>query len=151
MVAPAMSQPLLIGNALGFYGDRFGAMGEMLEGGPLDVLTGDYLAELTMLILGRSRMKDPGGGYATTFLRQMEECLGLAAPPSDPPLPPAIPAPLPHAQQPYPDPDPQSQPCLHPYPQSSPHLCPQPGPQPQSEPELGSDPGADEAPGGRPA
>ncbi|WP_329520933.1 acyclic terpene utilization AtuA family protein [Spirillospora sp. NBC_01491] len=73
-----MSQPLRIGNASGFYGDRFTAVREMLEGGPLDVLTGDYLAELTMLILGRSRMKDPAGGYATTFLRQMEESLGLA-------------------------------------------------------------------------
>ncbi|MEU9024290.1 acyclic terpene utilization AtuA family protein [Actinomadura sp. NPDC048394] len=74
-----MSRPLRIGNASGFYGDRFSAVREMLEGGPLDVLTGDYLAELTMLILGRSRMKDPGGGYASTFLRQMEESLGLAA------------------------------------------------------------------------
>jgi Acyclic terpene utilisation family protein AtuA len=67
-----------IGNASGFYGDRFAAMREMLTGGPLDVLTGDYLAELTMLILGRQRMKDPDGGYARTFLHQVEECLGLA-------------------------------------------------------------------------
>ncbi|MGW0005354.1 acyclic terpene utilization AtuA family protein [Nocardia grenadensis] len=67
-----------IGNCSGFYGDRFGAMREMLEGGQLDVLTGDYLAELTMLILGRDRMKDAGLGYAKTFLRQLEECLGLA-------------------------------------------------------------------------
>ncbi|WP_067815869.1 acyclic terpene utilization AtuA family protein [Actinomadura kijaniata] len=74
-----MSPPLRIGNASGFYGDRLTAVREMLEGGPLDVLTGDYLAELTMLILGRGRLKDPGGGYATTFLRQMEDTLGLAA------------------------------------------------------------------------
>ncbi|WP_030168059.1 acyclic terpene utilization AtuA family protein [Spirillospora albida] len=74
-----MSQPLRIGNASGFYGDRFTAVREMLTGGPLDVLTGDYLAELTMLILGRSRLKDPDAGYASTFLRQMEESLGLAA------------------------------------------------------------------------
>ncbi|WP_405721741.1 acyclic terpene utilization AtuA family protein [Streptomyces sp. NBC_00046] len=67
-----------MGNASGFYGDRFDAMREMLTGGPLDVLTGDYLAELTMLILGRSRLKDPTRGYATTFLRQLEEGLGLA-------------------------------------------------------------------------
>ncbi|MFW0795494.1 acyclic terpene utilization AtuA family protein [Gordonia sp. CPCC 205515] len=67
-----------IGNASGFYGDRFSAMREMLEGGDLDYLTGDYLAELTMLILGRDRMKDPKTGYAKTFLRQMEDCLGLA-------------------------------------------------------------------------
>ena len=53
-------------------------MREMLEGGPLDVLTGDYLAELTMLILGRRPMKDPSLGYARTFLRQLEDCLGLA-------------------------------------------------------------------------
>ncbi|MFD7610372.1 acyclic terpene utilization AtuA family protein [Streptomyces sp. NPDC059828] len=67
-----------IGNASGFYGDRFDAVREMLTGGELDVLTGDYLAELTMLILGRDRMKDPRLGYAKTFLRQLEEGLGLA-------------------------------------------------------------------------
>ncbi|MGW4647899.1 acyclic terpene utilization AtuA family protein [Kitasatospora sp. NPDC004289] len=69
---------LRIGNASGFYGDRFAAVREMLTGGPLDVLTGDYLAELTMLILARDRLKDPGLGYARTFLRQLEECLGEA-------------------------------------------------------------------------
>ncbi|MGV9858636.1 acyclic terpene utilization AtuA family protein [Gordonia sp. NPDC003425] len=71
-------RPVRIGNASGFYGDRFSAMREMLDGGDLDYLTGDYLAELTMLILGRDRLKDPKLGYAKTFLRQMEECLGLA-------------------------------------------------------------------------
>ena len=71
--------PLRVGNASGFYGDRFSAVREMLAGGPLDVLTGDYLAELTMLILGRAKRKDPDSGYASTFLRQMEDCLGLAA------------------------------------------------------------------------
>ncbi|MEU8944707.1 acyclic terpene utilization AtuA family protein [Streptomyces sp. NPDC048489] len=75
---PSAPGPLRIGNASGFYGDRFDAMREMLTGGPLDVLTGDYLAELTMLILGRDRLKNPAGGYARTFLRQLEECLGLA-------------------------------------------------------------------------
>lgn len=69
---------LRIGNASGFYGDRFDALREMLTGGELDVLTGDYLAELTMLILGRDRLKDPSAGYARTFLRQLEESLGLA-------------------------------------------------------------------------
>jgi catechol 2,3-dioxygenase-like lactoylglutathione lyase family enzyme len=53
-------------------------MREMLTGGPLDYLTGDYLAELTMLILGRDRMKDPARGYARTFLRQLEDTLDLA-------------------------------------------------------------------------
>jgi len=73
-----VAPPLRIANASGFYGDRFDAMREMLTGGPLDVLTGDYLAELTMLILGRDRLKNPGGGHARTFLSQLEECLGLA-------------------------------------------------------------------------
>ena len=70
--------PLRVGNCSGFYGDRFSAMREMLEDGPLDVLTGDYLAELTMLILGRDTMKDSSLGYARTFVRQVEDCLGLA-------------------------------------------------------------------------
>jgi hypothetical protein len=73
-----VSAALRVGNASGFYGDRFAAVREMLTGGELDVLTGDYLAELTMLILGRDRLRDPALGYARTFLRQMEDCLGLA-------------------------------------------------------------------------
>ncbi len=50
----------------------------MLDGGEVDVLTGDYLAELTMLILARDRLTDPSAGYARTFLRQLEDTLGLA-------------------------------------------------------------------------
>jgi hypothetical protein len=73
-----MNDVLRVGNCSGFYGDRLAAMREQLDGGDLDVLTGDYLAELTMLILWRSRLKDPAKGYATTFLRQLEDCLGLA-------------------------------------------------------------------------
>ncbi len=72
------SAPLRIGNCSGFYGDRHSAMTQMLTGGEIDVLTGDYLAELTMLILARDRAKNPAAGYAKTFLRQMEECMGLA-------------------------------------------------------------------------
>ena len=77
-MADPLDRPLVIGNCSGFYGDRLSAMREMVEGGPLDVLTGDYLAELTMLILGRDQLKDPALGYARTFARQLEECLGLA-------------------------------------------------------------------------
>ena len=73
-----MRDVLRVGNCSGFYGDRFSAMRDMLEGGRLDVLTGDYLAELTMLILGKDQLKDPSLGYARTFLRQAEDCLGLA-------------------------------------------------------------------------
>ncbi|MBD1269957.1 DUF1446 domain-containing protein [Aeromicrobium tamlense] len=69
---------LRVGNCSGFYGDRFSAMREMLEGGELDYLTGDYLAELTMLILGRDRMKSADLGYAKTFLKQLTENLALA-------------------------------------------------------------------------
>jgi hypothetical protein len=53
-------------------------MREMLTGGDLDYLTGDYLAELTMLILARDRAKSPDRGYAKTFLTQLEDCLGTA-------------------------------------------------------------------------
>jgi hypothetical protein len=67
-----------IANCSGFYGDRLSAMREMLTGGEVDYLTGDYLAELTMLILGRDRMKHPDRGYAKTFLTQLEDCLGEA-------------------------------------------------------------------------
>jgi hypothetical protein len=70
---------LRIANCSGFYGDRSSALSEVLNDGPVDVVTGDYLAELTMLILFRSRMKDPSRGYATTFLRQLEPVLGLLA------------------------------------------------------------------------
>lgn len=73
-----MTDAVRIANCSGFYGDRFSAAREMLEGGPIDVLTGEYLAELTMLILWKSRLKDPKAGYAATFLRQMEEVAGLA-------------------------------------------------------------------------
>ncbi|HVX09192.1 acyclic terpene utilization AtuA family protein [Humibacter sp.] len=65
-----------IGNASGFYGDRDAAAREMVEGGPIDVLTGDYLAELTMLILWKARQKDPNAGYARSVLGQLEHVLG---------------------------------------------------------------------------
>ncbi|TGN63410.1 DUF1446 domain-containing protein [Nocardioides eburneiflavus] len=73
-----MTRSIRIGNCSGFYGDRLSAMREMLEEGELDVLTGDYLAELTMLILGKDQLKDASLGYARTFVRQLEDCLGLA-------------------------------------------------------------------------
>jgi hypothetical protein len=69
-------RPVRIGNASGFYGDRLAAAQEMVEGGDLDVLTGDYLAELTLYLLHKARLKDPDAGYATTFLTQLETVLG---------------------------------------------------------------------------
>jgi hypothetical protein len=73
-----MNRPVRIANCSGFYGDRLSAAREMLDQGsdPIDVLTGDYLAELTMLILWKARRRDESLGYATTFLRQMEDVLG---------------------------------------------------------------------------
>src|ERR1051325_10413531 len=62
-----------IANCSGFYGDRLSAAREMVDDGPIDVLTGNYLAELTLMILLKDKMKDPSLGYARTFLRQLEE------------------------------------------------------------------------------
>jgi hypothetical protein len=71
-----MTEPIRIANCSGFYGDRLSAAREMVEDGPIDVLTGDWLAELTMLILARTQAKRPGGGYARSFVTQMEQVMG---------------------------------------------------------------------------
>ena len=71
-----MAEPIRIANCSGFYGDRLSAAAEMVDGGPIDVLTGDWLAELTMLILARTRSRRPGGGYARSFVTQMEHVMG---------------------------------------------------------------------------
>ncbi len=70
------TDPIRIANCSGFFGDRLSAAKEMVEGGPIDALTGDWLAELTMLILSRIQAKAPGGGYARTFVTQMEQVMG---------------------------------------------------------------------------
>jgi hypothetical protein len=72
----APGSPIRIANCSGFYGDRITAAREMVEGGPIDVLTGDWLAELTMLILARTKAKRPNGGFARTFVTQMEQVMG---------------------------------------------------------------------------
>ena len=74
-----MAGPVRIANCSGFYGDRLSAAREMVDGGPIDVLTGDWLAELTMLILWKGHQRDPSRGWAHTFLTQMEEVLGTCA------------------------------------------------------------------------
>jgi hypothetical protein len=71
-----VTEPLRIANCSGFYGDRLSAAQEMVEGGPIDVLTGDWLAELTMLILARTQAKRPRGGFARSFVTQMEQVMG---------------------------------------------------------------------------
>jgi len=76
MNAERGSRPVRIANCSGFFGDRLSAAREMVEGGPIDFLTGDWLAELTMLILWKQRRRNSEAGYASTFLTQMEQVLG---------------------------------------------------------------------------
>jgi hypothetical protein len=71
-----VSPGIRIANCSGFYGDRLSAAREMVDGGPIDVLTGDWLAELTMLILAKNQLRDPAAGYARTFVTQMEQVMG---------------------------------------------------------------------------
>jgi hypothetical protein len=73
---PAVNPPIRIANCSGFFGDRLSGAREMVDGGRIDVLTGDWLAELTMLILSRIRAKRPGHGFAGTFVTQMEQVMG---------------------------------------------------------------------------
>jgi Acyclic terpene utilisation family protein AtuA len=68
-------EKLIIANCSGFFGDRITAAREMVQGGPIDVLTGDYLAELTMAILFQKKLKSPDAGYVPTFLKQMKEVM----------------------------------------------------------------------------
>lgn len=70
-----MSAPLRIANCSGFYGDRLSAAREMVEDGPIDVLTGDWLAELTMGLLAKQKARNPEAGFARTFLTQLEDVL----------------------------------------------------------------------------
>ena len=70
-----MSEEILkIANCSGYYGDRLSAAREMVDGGPIDVLTGDYLAELTMAILFNQKLKrGEDKGYVGTFLKQLQD------------------------------------------------------------------------------
>ena len=63
-----------IANCSGFYGDKLSAAKELVDGGPIDVLTGDYLAELTMAILYSQKLqRGEDKGYVGTFLKQIKE------------------------------------------------------------------------------
>ena len=63
-----------IANCSGYYGDKLSAAKEMVEGGPIDVLTGDYLAELTMAILYSQKLqRGEDKGYVGTFLKQLKD------------------------------------------------------------------------------
>ncbi|CDZ87082.1 DUF1446 domain-containing protein [Rhodococcus ruber] len=68
-------QPLRIANCSGFFGDRLAAAREMVDGGSIDVLTGDWLAELTMGVLVKQRKRNADTGFARTFVQQLDEVL----------------------------------------------------------------------------
>lgn len=72
-------RPVRIANCSGFFGDRMSALKEVVEGGEIDFVTGDYLAEVTMLVLAKNRMKDPSAGHAALFLRQLAPVLKTLA------------------------------------------------------------------------
>jgi hypothetical protein len=68
------SEMIKIANCSGFYGDKLSAAKELVDGGPIDVLTGDYLAELTMAILYSQKLqRGEDKGYVGTFLKQIKE------------------------------------------------------------------------------
>ena len=73
-----MSEVIKIANCSGFYGDNLSIAKKMVEGGPIDVLTGDYLAELTMTILYNQKIKRGENlGYVGTFIKQFREVAKL--------------------------------------------------------------------------
>jgi hypothetical protein len=76
MAHPTAGDKLIIANCSGFYGDRITAARQMVQGGVIHVLTGDYLAELTMALLFQKKLKSPEAGFVPTFLKQMEQVMG---------------------------------------------------------------------------
>ena len=68
-----MKSKIIIGNAGGFWGDDLSAFRRQLEGGKLDYLTMDFLAEITMSILRKQQLRNPELGYVTDFVDQIEE------------------------------------------------------------------------------
>ncbi len=66
---------VLVANGQGFWGDSILGPVRLLREGPLDYLTLDYLAEVTMSILQKQRSRDPRAGYATDFVRMLERLL----------------------------------------------------------------------------
>lgn len=68
-----------IGNFSGFLGDRTSALAELVESDEVDVVTGDYLSEVTMSILAKLRAKRPDSGYASTLISQIRPVLSTLA------------------------------------------------------------------------
>ncbi len=72
-----MSKPILIGNGQGFWGDSIDAPVKLMQGGPIDYVTLDYLAEVTMSIMQRQKNRNPDRGYATDFVQLMKDTLPM--------------------------------------------------------------------------
>lgn len=72
-----MKEIVKIGNAGGFWGDDLKALRRQLEGGPLDYISSDYLAEITMSILRKQQLKNPDLGYVTDFIEQIVDVADL--------------------------------------------------------------------------
>ncbi|MGB1907532.1 MAG: acyclic terpene utilization AtuA family protein, partial [Spongiibacter sp.] len=66
---------VLIANGQGFWGDSLLGPKRLVEEGPLDYLTLDYLAEVTMSIMQKQRLRNPEAGYATDFVSMLKEIL----------------------------------------------------------------------------
>lgn len=74
-----MKDRIVIANASGFWGDEAAALARQVRGGPIDYLTLDYLAEITMIILSRQKAKSEEAGYARDFVAYLEPLLAEIA------------------------------------------------------------------------
>ncbi|HVE79750.1 MAG TPA: acyclic terpene utilization AtuA family protein [Gemmatimonadaceae bacterium] len=74
-----MTRTVRVAAGQGFWGDSLEAPRQQVEGGSIDYLMLDYLAEVTMSILQKQKERDPGLGYARDFLGAVESVLPAVA------------------------------------------------------------------------
>src|SRR5512133_1926112 len=70
-----MKDSIRIASGQGFWGDLLSAPLDQVTGGPIDYLVMDYLAEVTMSIVQKQKLKDPRLGYARDLVTTVEEIL----------------------------------------------------------------------------
>src|SRR5215207_6619768 len=73
--AKEFMKTIRIANGQGFWGDSVEAPVELVRRGPIDYLTLDYLAEITMSIMQKQRARDPRSGYARDFVSMIERIM----------------------------------------------------------------------------